>query len=52
MFGKIVKKALKSATRDSKAASAKASEEGFPILAKLHERAADDTMDRSTRRKR
>lgn len=52
MLGRIKRAALKKATRDSKAASAKASEDGFPILAELHQNAADDTMNRPTRRRR
>ena len=52
MFGKIVKKALQEATRDSKTASAQAQEEGLPILAQLHQAAADDTVKRTTNRRK
>jgi hypothetical protein len=47
MLGKIVRKALQEATRDSKAASAQAQEDGFPILAQVHQAAADDTVKRT-----
>lgn len=48
MLGKIVKKALQEATRDSKAASARYSADEYPILAELHQNAADDTMNQIT----